>query len=323
MKLVQIAILVLLIALAALLGSPGNAESAENGHDSAKQHNEPSNPTLSVVDEMPAEYTDEIATRHQRESTEAHGATIWAALARRWDRFWQWLSDQQTTNALLAIFTFLLVVSQSVQGRWNRISALAAKQSAEVANASLVQLQRAFVYFKDFTFDPLTISVGGTEELHWQCTPRLENGGTTSAKNLRIYGNWAIEDSEINFLTADLDGLGEQTNALEGQRATMGPKSTLGTQPARLPAERLNEASPPSIKKFIYAWGWADYDDIFPGTRRHRTEYCFQLTCVGDASLGDRTVLRFHAVGPHNGHDEECSRQPQERNERQKGSRKT
>ena len=59
-----------------------------------------------------------------------------------------------------------------------------------------------------------------------------------------------------------------------------------------------------------YFWGWVEYDDVFEGTSRHRTEFCFWVERVrfpqtGAMAMGLRPHSRFSAV------DRDCLRPPE------------
>ena len=62
-----------------------------------------------------------------------------------------------------------------------------------------------------------------------------------------------------------------------------------------------------------YVWGWAEYDDVFSGTSRHRTEFCFEVKATRDPHTNEIYVAfpmhkRFNAADwntlrPYNGHE--------------------
>jgi hypothetical protein len=64
----------------------------------------------------------------------------------------------------------------------------------------------------------------------------------------------------------------------------------------------------------LYLWGWAEYDDVFPGTPRRRTEFCYRIFVMGDptdATVGNepgpqKVSFRWHLHNSHNGADGEC-----------------
>lgn len=59
----------------------------------------------------------------------------------------------------------------------------------------------------------------------------------------------------------------------------------------------------------LYMWGWADYNDIFEGTERHRTEFSAEILITG--SLSDTVPgLAFVTLTKYNGSDRETMKKP-------------
>jgi hypothetical protein len=64
-------------------------------------------------------------------------------------------------------------------------------------------------------------------------------------------------------------------------------------------------------RRRIFIWGWADYNDVFPSTPRHRTEFCYEITVGQDPSTGPiEQSISASQYGRHNAADEECQRRP-------------
>jgi hypothetical protein len=56
----------------------------------------------------------------------------------------------------------------------------------------------------------------------------------------------------------------------------------------------------------LYVWGWAEYDDVFVRTARHRTEFCYKWTVGGNVRDPKKFGTRYNIHARHNGADEEC-----------------
>ena len=82
------------------------------------------------------------------------------------------------------------------------------------------------------------------------------------------------------------------------------PGTTLET--GQLEASMENVEAVIQGKKHCYIWGWAEYDDIFEGTPRHRTEFCHKWTIGGNPRNIDRFSSRYSTYHKYNGADEEC-----------------
>ena len=63
--------------------------------------------------------------------------------------------------------------------------------------------------------------------------------------------------------------------------------------------------------KHMFVWGWAEYDDVFEGTRRHRTEFCNEIVAVGDLNDYLKTSFNFPIYSRHNGADADCMKSAQ------------
>jgi hypothetical protein len=63
-------------------------------------------------------------------------------------------------------------------------------------------------------------------------------------------------------------------------------------------------------KAFCYLFGWIDYNDVFEGTPRHRTEFCVAILIDTDPATKN-CDFTFAIFGPLNGHDEDCHRRPE------------
>lgn len=58
----------------------------------------------------------------------------------------------------------------------------------------------------------------------------------------------------------------------------------------------------------VFIWGWADYDDIFDATPRHRTEFCCRVVVIPQNPA--QMMVRFETYRMHNGYDDDCFREP-------------
>jgi hypothetical protein len=125
----------------------------------------------------------------------------------------------------------------------------------------------------------------------------LKNGGATPAVNARI--NISCEKfngripENFTFPSSRLFG-----NALIGPQVIWhSPSVTVGAvelQDPALPAER-------------YLWGWIEYDDIFSGSIRHRTEFCFQIIFERLPPTNEGWI-RFEPYSRFNAADADCLR---------------
>jgi hypothetical protein len=92
-------------------------------------------------------------------------------------------------------------------------------------------------------------------------------------------------------------------------RNLIGPHGQLNVTPFAIPIADILDIA--DAKKHFFIWGWIDYDDVFPGTKRHRTEFCYGLRVL----LDPRNPTNANAVSMsmyhrHNGTDADCMHKP-------------
>jgi hypothetical protein len=67
------------------------------------------------------------------------------------------------------------------------------------------------------------------------------------------------------------------------------------------------ELQDPAVPAERYLWGWIEYDDIFPGSIRHRTEFCFQIIFERLPPTNEGWI-RFEPYSRFNAADSDCLR---------------
>jgi hypothetical protein len=190
-------------------------------------------------------------------------------------------------TAVLAVFTYLLY----------RV----ADRTDETARTA----QRAFVSFKDLQFSLRVADPTGTKLLAYQMAGGWENSGTTPARRgvSRISYRYFAGPMPTDFDFKDI--VTDETNPF-----VLGPKATAYVV--------LVPPIPMTVfigiqqgTQHLYFWGWTTYDDIFPHSIRHLTEFCGEITQVV-SSLPDITDpksqfrIGSHSCPTHNCYDEDC-----------------
>jgi hypothetical protein len=128
----------------------------------------------------------------------------------------------------------------------------------------------------------------------------IENSGSTPARNLVVCLNSGFFDNAIppGFDYSD-------TN--EPRKMVVGPRAVVNSEPITLHVVDMDRVT--SGKQRCFCWGWIDYNDVFHGSPRHRTEFCFEV--VANQGAPGELRLAFPTYGPFNGADSDCLRQPQ------------
>lgn len=189
-------------------------------------------------------------------------------------------------NAPIAAFATLVIAVFTI------VLAVATSRQADLTREALIADKRAFVFAVQIS--PVWEKV--RDQYHWRLRPVLRNSGSTPTKRLRIYVDCEIRNSvlppDFNF-RHDPSQIGSgllppQYESPAGQAprtpgAAISPQDIIDTQQGR---------------KFIYLWGWARYNDVFPGTPEHITQYYWFITTVGDPMIYDPAAgpgtLQFH-----------------------------
>jgi hypothetical protein len=203
----------------------------------------------------------------------------------------------KSTDLAVAVFTGFLLIATALQAAWTRAAVRAAERSANIANNSLTKLERAFVVQKRFD-TRAGVTADKQQILRIGCV--LENSGSTPTQHCIIKMNVGVFAKELTDTFEFFDVEGE-----DAIRSVIGPKSTSQTEALNVLMSEVENATKGTVA--IYFWGWAEYDDIFDGTSRHRTEFCFRLVDYkGPLSQGN---LTFETHRVHNGLDDECPHQ--------------
>jgi hypothetical protein len=228
-------------------------------------------------------------------------------------------------TASLFFATIGLILATGVLGyfafrqmRDMKASILAAERSAKAASdqvsltrQAMIHTQRAFVFVKEIADSAVTANLGvrlsgpATERtIGWRISIRWENSGETPTKHMLTYVSGKTFDE---LLPEDFS-----FDDIPGQKSTptvLGPKAGIAMGDAIIPLEIMTKIHAGTTH--FYVWGWADYDDVFDGTDRHRTEFCYKIEFIGGGALfpvGARMTYRLH--DKHNGAEDECMKKP-------------
>jgi hypothetical protein len=208
------------------------------------------------------------------------------------------ISLGRVTDWLLVAFNFLLVISTA--GLWRETRRLAAG-----ADKSLENIERAFVFMKDWAFAPRADQDGNI--MAWSLIPFLENSGSTPTRRLVTYLNKHefVGDIPDSFDFPDLPASGQDKPIYRS--SFIGPKARMGMQGLELQLVDLWNIWKQNKRTLLY--GWADYDDIFEKTPRHRIEFCVEILVGGECDKEPNFTVVMHTK--FNGADGECAHIPQ------------
>lgn len=162
-------------------------------------------------------------------------------------------------------------------------------RQADLIERTLVVGERAFVFSERIQsfFEPIP----GTGDFSFTFRPTWKNSGHTQTKRMKTRVNSEFRDTP---LPDDFDF----TRVVGGDApALLGPGvSVTGGIDRAFSSAELDELR--DAKKFLYLWGWAEYNDIFPNTARHITRYCFQVRIFGDTRQPKAGTEVFNIIYP-------------------------
>lgn len=207
--------------------------------------------------------------------------------------------------ALLACAVFLLL-GGIFQGLWMRGALQAAKKSAALADEALMSAQRPYVFLKEIQ---VSLTKNPINEEIQTCTlqPLWENTGLTPTRNGRSHVSWKYFERSVpaDFDFSDFDDLGNRILSYDAYRPLIvGPKSTALSPVINIEPSILRQVR--DLQGKLLIWGWVEYDEIFPGAKRHRTEFCHQVAVSGSPA----SHVGFSQYHMHNGVDGECMKKP-------------
>lgn len=170
-------------------------------------------------------------------------------------------------------------------------SSAAARTSAEVAQRGLVLTQRATVIVKEpkaiWLWDEDRDLLGCRLFVTWHNV-----GGTPTSNMVAAIMGQALEKRPPPDYVIP-------KGSPRIQPVMAGPNSSVNGSHINIPVELVADIL--DHKTHYLLRGWAEYDDVFDNTPRHRTEFCYLVEFEGDLDARKMQAL-FHVHGKHNRH---------------------
>jgi hypothetical protein len=196
----------------------------------------------------------------------------------------------------LTAFTGVLAVGGVIQLRFlvraDRLSARAAKTSEQ----AMITGQRAYLFADGYR--ALFEVVGNSKGYHWRFRPVWRNTGDTAPTALLIYTACEVRTDSLppnyNF---PVDQVGVGSGFISPKGMMLG-----GQAPRQAPGDANTAVTPQDVadaqsgKKTIYLWGWAAYNDVFEGTPRRFSRFCYVCVPVGNPMVRKPDALRWDYV---------------------------
>jgi hypothetical protein len=208
------------------------------------------------------------------------------------------------TDAAIALFTLVLAiytakVFYATRGLWT-----ATKRLVTGAEDTAERQLRAYISARDVTVQilrhPSTMGAIGPVPgpIHtYSASVVLVNSGNTPARHMVMCAGHQIFYDTIpdNFDFHDPSII---------VNTYLGPRCEMFTGPHVIPANAVAGAGD------VLIWGWVEYNDVFKGTPRRRTEFCFRagMNTIHGIAEG---LSGFTFYGNFNAADDDCRREQQ------------
>ncbi len=227
---------------------------------------------------------------------DAHKAADSAADAAGWAEGMFWVAIVETAVTLAGVVLVYLTLREvKITADETRNAATAAKDALAHARSSAQQELRAYISLERIDFR-WTDNHAAVVEVTWR------NTGETPIRRALAQLNMRIEDDEI---TEDFDFADKPPDTPDPIHIGPGQMRTIHTP------EKVHEVDIGAVaskRRHINIWGWIEYNDVFKGTARHRTEFSSVLRILG-SKVGTPTYV-WESFGPMNGADEDCHHKP-------------
>lgn len=202
-----------------------------------------------------------------------------------------------TAIATIAIASFTWTLKQSTDRLW--------KSSEEGLHA----IERAFVYIKRMQTEAIPVHALSPHSIHqWRILVTWGNSGKTPTRHLVNHASWEAFEGGIFPERFQFRDTWEKDAELVYTTGFLGPNAEMDTSILTIDADKLAEIY--ADKKAICIWGWAEYDDVFTNTPRHRTEFCTVLDLAGNPRQIGQHKMTFRMHREFNGADDECYHAP-------------
>ena len=202
----------------------------------------------------------------------------------------------------LGVFGVASILGALALSAWAAMAASraagAARDQARMSRESLVGSERAFVFVQNFHAEPVHDPTEDNKLLGWNIFVEWKNSGKTATRSCVQRANYKEFSRPIS---ADFDFPNLEVN--EYQWLLIGPNASVQSGKYFIPIDKVAKIRAGDLH--AYLWGWIEYNDVFPNTARHRTEYGYKIIASAGAAP-DQIVIGTTPTPRHNAADKEC-----------------
>jgi len=177
------------------------------------------------------------------------------------------------------------------------------KRANDIAKIAYQSGQRAYIVYEDMnhTMGVVTNPMG-KDTIVFNIEARMQNAGNTPAVDALAVIGASEQEEEIT----EQEFLGAVPHTLVKQPvASIGPKIPFGCGPVH-----VADSFADSTERPRYIWGWVLYNDIFPKTKPHVTEFCVPVTRIEKDDIVNYSFTKSTVCTRHNCIDEFCDDYP-------------
>jgi hypothetical protein len=193
----------------------------------------------------------------------------------------------------LWLMTFLQARDLKAAVRAVREAAAGARSAAEATQRALMLTQRATV----IVGEPRAVWLRDADDRVVGCRLLVSwhNVGPTPTRNMiaAVAGQATERPPPRTSAVPKADG--------RQQPAIVGPNAAINSAYVNLPVGLVADIV--ERRAYYLFAGWAEYNDVFDHTPRHRVEFCYWVEFDGEPA-SDKLEARFHLHGTHNRHCE-------------------
>ncbi len=200
------------------------------------------------------------------------------------------------TQILLVAFTFGIAVIGFLQWKTFEKQWLTLEKTDDTLKETLranIESSRAFIFVTNYELHQ--------QQAIWRIMLKWENSGTTPPSEMISRINWKFFPGKMpdSWHFPDFGPNGTEDQPPEDKRAFVGPRTTSYAAPIDIIQPTMDMARTNLGR--IYFWGWTEYNDVFEGTERHRTEFCNEMVFTANFVI-------FPLCDRHNCIDKECKK---------------
>jgi hypothetical protein len=176
------------------------------------------------------------------------------------------------------------------------------KDVAQLSRDALTKVQRAFIF-------PTPIVTPQNNPYGFGISIQFDNSGYTPTRDMTMHvSDRVMNDIPKGFNFPDLWNAGEPHVNTPSYIAPKGRVAIF--LPIFVPLDAAKASIANRNLPTLYMWGWVKYRDVFNGTKRHQTLFCYKFLAIPNPpdakGVSSGVSLADNSCPVHNCYDDEC-----------------